>query len=315
MMNTVAGWIALLAYLGFATRPLRSLLSRWSARLGDWSVGILLLPYLLATGFSPGLDDLLTMAFFLALPTFWLSLGCGRPSWRGLFNILTVVSIWLPIEPDLFLLLFNLAIPGKGLEAANWSERLSLPEVEAVLAGEVVLPIGMLTAILLTLYLFTVHRPLSNIGFSFRWHWANIKSVVMGLAGFSLVGIPLGMSTGFLHVGGEAVSMGEVVLMLLAGYLLVALPEEILFRGVIQNLLEKGWGRFWTAWPVASIIFGLAHLNNATPRFAVPNWGYVAMASLAGLAYGWVYRRSGKVTVSAITHALVNLIWGVIFTA
>jgi membrane protease YdiL (CAAX protease family) len=37
------------------------------------------------------------------------------------------------------------------------------------------------------------------------------------------------------------------------------------------------------------------------------------MATLAGLAYGWVWWRTRKVTVSAVTHTLVNALWGTVF--
>jgi membrane protease YdiL (CAAX protease family) len=33
------------------------------------------------------------------------------------------------------------------------------------------------------------------------------------------------------------------------------------------------------------------------------------LATIAGVAYGWVYVRTGKVTASAITHALVDAVW------
>jgi membrane protease YdiL (CAAX protease family) len=65
--------------------------------------------------------------------------------------------------------------------------------------------------------------------------------------------------------------------------------------------------------PLAAFIFGLAHLNNSTPGFAEPNWAYVLMATFAGLAYGWVWRRTKRVTVSALTHMLVNLMWSIVF--
>ena len=44
----------------------------------------------------------------------------------------------------------------------------------------------------------------------------------------------------------------------LAIYLATGVPEEFLFRGLIQNTLERAIGR--AALPIASIIFGLAHL-------------------------------------------------------
>jgi membrane protease YdiL (CAAX protease family) len=37
-----------------------------------------------------------------------------------------------------------------------------------------------------------------------------------------------------------------------------AVPDEFLFLGLIQNTLERTFGR--AALPIASIIFGLAHL-------------------------------------------------------
>ena len=64
---------------------------------------------------------------------------------------------------------------------------------------------------------------------------------------------------------------------------------------------------------IAAPLFGLAHINNSTPGFSQPNWAYALMATLAGLAYGWVWVRTYKVTASALTHAAVNLAWWLIF--
>jgi membrane protease YdiL (CAAX protease family) len=90
--------------------------------------------------------------------------------------------------------------------------------------------------------------------------------------------------------------------------------EEVLFRGIIQNLLTMRVSNNLVVLGASSIIFGIAHLNNTTPGYPIPNWGYVLMATLAGLAYGWVWQKTGKVTVSAITHMLVNLLWGLVFS-
>ena len=52
---------------------------------------------------------------------------------------------------------------------------------------------------------------------------------------------------------------------------------------------------------VAAGVFGLAHL---------PDLRYVLLTTLAGIGYGWVYTRTGKITASALTHTGVNWIWG-----
>jgi hypothetical protein len=117
----------------------------------------------------------------------------------------------------------------------------------------------------------------------------------------------------FLHYNPAFPGVIDLILGALGGYLLTALIEEVLFRGLIQNLLSERIGNKWVALMIASVVFGLAHLNNTTAGYISPNWAYALMATMAGVAYGWVWLRTGKVTASALTHMLVNLIWGTFF--
>ena len=94
--------------------------------------------------------------------------------------------------------------------------------------------------------------------------------------------------------------MAQFLLILAA----TALPEEILFRGLIQNSLMQRLGRNEAALVLASFIFGCAHLNNGPEP--LPNWRYMILATIAGYAYGKVFQRSSSVFASAILHALVD---------
>ena len=114
---------------------------------------------------------------------------------------------------------------------------------------------------------------------------------------YAVVAIPIGLATGFLSWNPHVPATGPLTPVLI--YLLTALPEELLFRGIFQNLLMRRLGQ-WGGLAVAAVIFGIAHL---------PDFRYVALATLAGLAYGGVYASTRKITVSAITHAGVNSIW------
>jgi len=87
-------------------------------------------------------------------------------------------------------------------------------------------------------------------------------------------------------------------------YLATALPEEILFRGLIQNWLAQRWGDNWKSLLVASIIFGAAHLNNGPG--ALPNWRYMILATVAGVGYGRVFQRTTSILWPAALHATVN---------
>ena len=83
-----------------------------------------------------------------------------------------------------------------------------------------------------------------------------------------------------------------------------ALPEEILFRSLIQNLLMLRFGESGRTLLAASLIFGCAHLDNG-PQ-AVPNWRYAILAAIAGWAYGKVFQKSSTVLSSAGLHAMVD---------
>jgi uncharacterized protein len=83
-----------------------------------------------------------------------------------------------------------------------------------------------------------------------------------------------------------------------------ALPEEILFRSLIQNLLMTRLGSRTSTLLLASFIFGCAHLNNG-PQ-APPNWRYMILATIAGFAYSLVFQKSSTVLSSAGLHALVD---------
>jgi membrane protease YdiL (CAAX protease family) len=91
-------------------------------------------------------------------------------------------------------------------------------------------------------------------------------------------------------------------------YLTVAIPEEFLFRGILQNLLEhslKSERAGLHSLLIASAVFGAAHLHHPP----VPNWRYAILATLAGIFYGNVYRSRRRLCASALTHALVDTMW------
>jgi membrane protease YdiL (CAAX protease family) len=85
---------------------------------------------------------------------------------------------------------------------------------------------------------------------------------------------------------------------------LTALPEETLFRGVVQPLITKGLGgtdRAATAAIVtAGVLFGLAHLAGGPVA--------VALASAAGIGYGWIYASTRSIGAAIAVHAGLNAI-------
>ena len=110
------------------------------------------------------------------------------------------------------------------------------------------------------------------------------------------------------HHGVEAVGIG---LAEFAGILwVVALSEEFLFRGLLQQWIGQWTGSSWGALILASIIFGSAHLGFHGP---FPNWRFAFVAASFGLCCGLAWRESRTIQASMITHALGATLYRVFF--
>jgi membrane protease YdiL (CAAX protease family) len=88
-----------------------------------------------------------------------------------------------------------------------------------------------------------------------------------------------------------------------------AFPEELLFRGLLQNFLSRASNNDTAGWIAASILFGFSHITN----LHFPNWRYVLLASIAGLFYGWTWRKTNSIFASAMVHAGVDILWHILF--
>ncbi|MET4730162.1 membrane protease YdiL (CAAX protease family) [Lysobacter enzymogenes] len=91
--------------------------------------------------------------------------------------------------------------------------------------------------------------------------------------------------------------------------LLVALTEEAMFRGYLQDSLQRRWQtqRYGAhaAIVLSALAFGLVHLGGG--------WRFALAATLAGLAYGWAYRKGG-LAAAVLAHFGLNLLHFTLFT-
>ena len=160
-------------------------------------------------------------------------------------------------------------------------------------------------AILLGLTIFLGFRQLPGMKYCLPCRKRDFWLPLAGYAISAAVLIPLGMAIGFIpapHLptqpaGRMAAGMG----LIFAG---TALPEEILFRALIQNLLMLRFGSSLPILLLSSVIFGAAHLDNGPQP--LPNWRYMIVATVAGIAYGRVFVMASTVLSSAALHTLID---------
>jgi uncharacterized protein len=155
------------------------------------------------------------------------------------------------------------------------------------------------------LYGFLVIRQLTNVGFDLRLQVKDFGIGFRELAFFAPITIPLGFFLGFLQFQHRIPKVSAAVLTLVFTFFLIAVPEEIFFRGWLQNLLERRLGSR-VALLITAVLFGLSHFNK---RSTVFNWRYVLLAAIAGIFYGRAWSSRHRIAASAITHTCVDTIW------
>ena len=177
------------------------------------------------------------------------------------------------------------------------------------------------------LYVYLVNRKLDGIWYSFvpsdpvvpypsraqssARGWGSFTPFMIGLREwlfFAPIGIGLGLALHFIRFNSRAHSALDILGAILVTFLLTAVPEELFFRGILQNLLEPLIGRTRALF-TASALFGLSHFHKG----ATFNWRYVLLAFIAGIFYGRAWRSRRQLLASSTTHTFVDVVWSLWF--
>jgi len=159
------------------------------------------------------------------------------------------------------------------------------------------------------IYGFVLIRQLDGAGFDLRLRVADLGIGLREAAFYTPIALAAGLWLGFLHIHREWPGVAMIAGAWTFTFFFIAVPEELFFRGWLQNLLELRIGRTWALFVTASL-FGLAHFNKRAVHF---NWRYVLLAAAAGIFYGRAWRHNRRVGASAVTHATVDSIWSLWF--
>ena len=210
-----------------------------------------------------------------------------------------------------------IAILGK-----RWRTSVGVPLVLAAIALVIPFAVGMVPAVRLAisgqppvrivvplvldlgLLLLLVYRPQPAPQYRLWWPRRELLLATAAFAAFAVLALPAALALGFVRPGLGESTIGAAGLRLLQIFFLIAIPEELVFRGLLQNGVERLLGNA-RGLILATVLFGLSHIGHAP----APNWRYVVLATVAGVAYGWVYRKTRSITASAVTHTLVDWTW------
>ncbi len=159
------------------------------------------------------------------------------------------------------------------------------------------------------LYGFLSVRQLDGVGFDLRLQLHDVGIGLREFLFYAPIAILLGLTLRFIHFHSGWPEALRAIGAFVFTFLCIAIPEELFFRGWLQNLLERRLGRS-SALICTAVLFGLAHWNKRTENL---NWRYVLLAAIAGVFYGRAWRAQRRVGASALTHATVDTLWSLWF--
>ena len=223
----------------------------------------------------------LKLTAYILSPTLLILIGRKFSDSIRTLDFLAVLALWLPLD-------FRWT-----RDAWSWPNHSLAYSLNSLLATS------------LATFLFVVVRQVPDIGYAFR---IRSKEVLIGFyhfLGFAPIAIPIALVTGFVHFSGHFYSLWRFLLSLAGIFIFIAVPEELLFRGIIQNFMQRCCLSPLVALAVTSVLFGAAHLNNGP----TPDWRYFLLATVAGLFYGNAYRLTRNLMAPAIVHTLVDTVW------
>ena len=247
-------------------------------------------PALLATAFcmvamrlgALGLPLTLLIVAYTLVPTVCIFLqgaDAGAATW---LDLAVILLLWLPIELNL---------------GSVWIPRHAQGLLHTVAYG---------VALTLALGLFLGFRGLQGMKYNLPHRFMDVIDPFVAFVLVAPILVLLGLALSFIppfHVPGNLSSRGAAKTFGLI-FVATALPEEILFRSLLQNWMMQKFGATTAVLVAASVLFGCAHLNNGPQP--LPNWRYVILATIAGFAYGRVFQRASSATASMALHALID---------
>jgi len=148
------------------------------------------------------------------------------------------------------------------------------------------------------------HRRRLDIKYTFSW--PELKKLFWWVAALAVILIPIGLKINFLKFNFH--SDPEFIIWTTVGYLFfVATVEEIIFRGIIFNLLRRKMCDL-VAILITTILFATIYSHICSGN-SFPNFKYVFMAFIAGLAYGLAYLKTKSIVAPIIIHGFVDAVW------
>ena len=280
-----------------------------------WAAGPVLAAFLVEYPFYlvPAFPELRKRLSGMALPPFLLAslllpylvcyVATGQFLWINLIKLAALalaLGLWYLVLPVAVITdLAFLALVG-ALLLGSYFDRIypdPYPKLKIAILGRIAL-------FQITVLVLLIERRVQNTGYGFLPSWKEWRIGALHYLYFLPVAACLALPLGAVRFAHPA-PLWKTAGIFLGFFWVVALFEEFVFRGVLQQWLEEWkWSRA-VSLMIASAIFGFAHLWFRN----FPNWRWALIAGALGWFCGHARNQAGSIRAGVVTHALVVATW------
>jgi CAAX protease family protein len=318
-----AGFLAVLLTGWIVLGAADVLYARWKGIPG-WAAGPLLAAFLAEYSFYlvpafPGMRQRIApphlppyLFVSAVLPYLICCCGAAQFAWAALARVAALaltLGLWYVVLPrrwpvDLaFLALFAAVLLGRYFDAVY---RPLYPGLQHELPV-----LGHFTLIQMAVMVLMLTRGMRGTGYGFVPSAREWRIGAAHYLGFAAAGLPLALLLHAVRWRPQPAPLWSIAATFLGFLWVVALSEEFLFRGVLQQWIEDWTSNRTAALLLASAAFGLVHLWFTS--FPFPNWRWAAVAGVLGWCCGHARNQAGGIRAGVVTHALAVATWRAFF--
>ncbi|MFJ8103562.1 lysostaphin resistance A-like protein [Lysinibacillus sp. NPDC096212] len=137
---------------------------------------------------------------------------------------------------------------------------------------------------------------------SFNQPFTMVMSIILASFGLLLFGVILTLFIPSKYMDETNKSYQDYSLLSIVAFMFIgALFEEILFRGIIQNLLLVFLEQPWTAIILTTLLFIGMHIQYFKKPIMLIN------ITVPSLIFGWIYFETNNILVPFLVHFLMNI--------
>lgn len=181
-----------------------------------------------------------------------------------------------------------------------WIQILYLYLIPIILLYYKIIPSNLrvfcLLLVALLLYGIARYEKWNKLDFGIQNSW---RKYLLPYVIFTIAGIALLLAVEEFEIGSPMLNWWKNAKFLLL-FIPLSVTQEIIFRGVLMNMLRRVFTNKWFIIILNAAVFSLMHIIYLRAYFTLP------LTFVAGIGFAWIYYKYPNLILISISHTILN---------